>query len=141
VIIICQFFTQSNLLTSCIMLFFLSYQINAHLLLMKPRHISICSRINDISGMSLDQSTHMVNTSIDVKEITAIFFAIFGINTCQVSKKEETSGNQKKKLHLAKKCKPSASVVSLLLFLNFINVLIHERATQNSLTSPYSPSL
>jgi len=52
--------------------------------------------------MSFDQSTHMVSTSINVEEITAIFFAIFGIKTGQVSKKEETSSIQKKKLRLGR---------------------------------------
>jgi len=44
----------------------------------------------------------LIPSSIDVKQITAIFFAISGIKIDQVSKKEETSSNQRKKLHLGR---------------------------------------
>jgi len=59
----------------------------------ESRHISISSRINDISGLSFDQSTHVINTSINNIEITAMFFSITVIDIDHVSKNPETSSN------------------------------------------------
>jgi len=52
----------------------------------EPRHISIFRSINHILGLFFNQSTHIINTSIDVIEITAIPCAISGVDIQQVSK-------------------------------------------------------
>lgn len=59
----------------------------------KPRDISKSSCINDIMGLSFNQSTHIINMIINVIEITAVFFAVSGIYIGQVSKREKTSIN------------------------------------------------
>jgi hypothetical protein len=52
----------------------------------EPRHISIFSSINHILDLFLNQSTHIINTSIDVIEITAIRCVISDVDINQVSK-------------------------------------------------------